>query len=263
MTLSTRTRSLQGRIVPVLVCLLAVPAMQARAAAAATVDELVAKNLAARGGNDALHAMQSLRVHGRLLINDGQVELAYVQTIRRPASVRTEAAIQGMTLVQAFDGTGGWQINPFMGRRTPEHMSADDIKLMAEAAADFDGPLVDAALKGNKLEYLGIEDVDGTPAHKIRLTRPNGDVEYVYLDPDYYLEIRLLSQRTEHGAKVETETDLGEYMKVDGVYIPFSVESVRKGTSDRQKLLLDKAELNVASDASVFAFPAAPAKSGK
>lgn len=229
--------------------------LAARVLSAPTLDQLVAQNIQARGGAAALNAMQSLKIEGKLIIQDGQFELRYVQTVRRPASIRAEATIQGLTQVQAFDGTTGWQINPFQGRKDPERLSTDDIKSLAETVADFDGALVDWQKKGNKLAYLGTEDIDGTLAHKIKLTRPNGDTEYVYLDPDHFLEIRLLSQRTEHGVQVETETDLGDYEKISGVYIPFSIDSGLKGSSDRQKLVVDKAEINAKTDDGLFAFP--------
>ncbi len=233
----------------------------ARAASTAALDDLVAKNIQARGGITALHAMHSLTLRGKLLINDGQYELGFVQTVARPSNIRVEASIQGMTQVQAYNGTIGWQINPFQGRKDPERMSADDIKSLAETIADFDGSLVDSQKKGNKLEYLGTEDVDGTQAHKIKLTRRSGDTEYVYLDPDHYLEIRLLSQRTEHGVTVETETDLGDYEKIQGVFVPFSVEFGLKGSSDRQKLIVNSAQINQKTDDALFAFPAAAPKS--
>ena len=235
--------------------------LAARAVSAPTLEQLVAQNIEARGGAAALEAMKSLKIQGKLLIQDGQFELLYVQTVRRPASIRTEATIQGLTQIQAFDGTTGWQINPFQGRKDPERLSADDIKSLVETVADFDGALVDWQTKGNKLEYLGTEDIDGTLAHKIKLTRPSGDTEYVYLDPDHFLEIRLSSQRTEHGVRVETETDLGDYEKIAGVFIPFSVESGLKGSSDRQKLVVNKADVNAKTDDAWFAFPSAPPKS--
>ena len=75
--------------------------------------------------------------------------------------------------------------------------------------------------------------MDGTLAHKLKVVRKNGDVSYVYLDPDYFLEIRILTQRIEQGAQVEVETDLGDYEKVDGVYFPFSIEAGPQGI-DRQ-----------------------------
>ena len=92
------------------------------------------------------------------------------------------------------------------------------------------------------------------------MTRKNGDVNYVYLDPDHFLEIRIVTQRTEQGAQVEIETDLGEYEKINGVFIPFSIESAPKGASDKQKLIIEKAEANVPLDDASFNFPATASK---
>lgn len=159
-----------------------------------------------------------------------------------------------MTAVQAYNGEEGWKISPFQGRKDPEKMSADDTKSLTEDA-EIAGPLVDWKEKGSKVEYLGTEDVDGTPAHKLKVTLKNGDVQFVYLDPEYFLEIRIVSQRMEHGAQVETETDLSDYEKVNGVFVPFSIESGRKGDPDKQKTVLDKAEGNPPVDDAIFQFP--------
>ena len=164
-----------------------------------------------------------------------------------------------MTLVQAFDGTEGWKISPFQGRKDPEKMSADEAKSLIEDA-DVDGPLVDWEAEGSKVEYLGPEDVDGTLAHKLKVVRKNGDVSYVYLDPDYFLEIRILNQRIEQGAQVEVEIDLGDYEKIAGVFFPFSIEAGSKGSTDKQKIILEKAEANVPVDDTVFKFPATTSK---
>ncbi len=219
-----------------------------------TVDQLLAKNLEAKGGPEALAALHSIKLTGKMLVNQGQLELAYSQTRKRPGEVREEFTLQGMTAVQAFDGKEGWRIAPFQGRKDPEKMSADDTKSLIEDA-EVGGPLVDWKENGSKVEYLGTEDVEGTKAYKLKVTRANGDVDYVYLDPDHFLEIRIVSQQVQRGVQVETETDLSDYEKVDGVYIPFSVESGRKGDPDKQKIILDKGEGNMAVDDSTFVFP--------
>ena len=228
-------------------------------ATAPTLDELVAKNIEAKGGAPAVHALQSLRRTGTMLVNQGQIRLAYTQIKKRPLEVRTEATLQGMTAVQAFDGKEGWKIYPFQGRKDPERMSADDVKELMEDA-EMDGPLVDWKEKGSALEYLGTEDVDGTQAYKIKVTRKNGDVNFVYLDPDHFLEIRILTQRIQQGALVETETDLGDYEKINGVFVPTSIEAGGKGDPDKQKIVIDKAEGNVSVDDGIFHFPTTPAK---
>jgi len=222
-----------------------------------TVDELVSKNIEAKGGADALHALQSLRLSGKLLVNEGQIELAYLQTKERPGELRTEATLQGMTQVEAYDGKEGWKISPFQGRKDPEKMSADDLKPLMEDA-EIDGPLVDCKAKGSTVDYLGTEEVDGTLAHKLKVVRKNGDVSFVYLDPDHFLEIRVLTGRVKHGAYEEVETDLGDYEKTAGVFVPTSIESGRKGDPDKQKILIDKVEANVPVDEATFHFPPAP-----
>ncbi len=224
-----------------------------------TLDQLVSKNIEAKGGVDPLHSLQSLRLSGKMLANQGQIEFAYLQTKKRPGEVRTEATLQGMTMVQAYDGKEGWKISPFQGRKDPERMSADDVKSLMEDA-EIDGPLVDWKAKQSTVDYLGTEDVDGTLAHKLKVVRKNGDVSFVYLDPDHFLEIRILTQRIKHGAQVEVETDLGDYEKINGVFIPFSIETGRKGDPDKQKIVIDKAEANVPVDDAIFHFPATASK---
>jgi hypothetical protein len=238
---------------------LVAPALNAQELKPLTVDALVAKNIEAKGGIDALRAVQSLRLKGKMLVNEGQIEFAYTQTKKRPGRVRVEATLQGMTLVQAYDGTEGWKISPFGGRKDPEKMSVDDAKSLVEDA-EIDGPLVDWEAKGSTVEYLGPEDVDGTLAHKLKVVRKNGDVSYVYLDPDAFLEIRILTQRLEQGAQVEVETDLGDYEKVAGVFFPFSIEAGPKGATDKQKIVLEKAEANIPVDDAEFRFPTTASK---
>ena len=219
-----------------------------------TVDELVAKNIEAKGGETALHDLQSLRLTGKMLVQDGQIEYGYAQIKKRPDEVRTEVSLQGMTQIEAYDGKEGWKVSPFFGRKDPERMSADDVKALIEDS-EIDGALVDWKTKGSTVEYLGTEDVDGTPAHKLKVVRKNGDVSFVYLDPDHFLEIRVLTQRTRHGAYEEVETDLGDYEKAGGVFVPTSIEAGRKGAPDKQRIIIDKVEANVPVDDTIFHFP--------
>lgn len=228
----------------------------AAGAHAYTADELVAKNIEAKGGSAALAAVQSVRRSGQLIVNNGQITLAIVDTRRRPDSIRDEASIQGLTQVESYDGKDGWKIDPFQGRKDPERTSPDDLKGLIEDA-QIGGPLEDYKARGATVEYAGTEDIDGTAAHKLKLTQKNGDVMYVFLDPDYFLEIRIESQRLVRGAKQTIITDLGEYEKVADVYWATAITSGRKGDSDPAKILYDKVEVNIPLDADYFSFPAA------
>jgi hypothetical protein len=224
---------------------------------AQTADELVAKNILARGGMDKMKAIQSLRVTGTF--DASGFKAAIGSESKRPNLLRQTFAVQGMTQIQAYDGSSAWHISPFGGKKDPELLGDDDSRSLIEAA-DFDGPLVDAAAKGNTVEYLGHDQVDGDDAYKLKVTLKNGDIFYYYLDPDTYLEIQIEKQVFIRGSVRESLTLLGSYKPVNGVMYPFSIESGAKNDPDgRGKINLTKIEANVSVDDKSFKMPSAPA----
>jgi len=244
-------------LIPLAVCL------QATAARGLTVDEVVARNIQARGGLQNLRAVRSLRLTGKQQFGagrgDGMVEAAWGQVQKRPGQFRQETTRQGLTAVDAYDGREGWSVQPFGGRRDPTRASADDAKGLAHSA-DIDGPLVDWREKGHRVEYLGTEDVDGSAAHKLRVTLKDGDVKYYFLDEDTLLEVRIVSHHYVRGVEVIYESDIGNYAQVQGVWIPFAFEVGRRGGGRSSRYTVTRAEVNVEVDDALFRFPAAGAK---
>jgi outer membrane lipoprotein-sorting protein len=228
-------------------------ALLALGAGAQTVDEVIAKNIAAHGGLEKMKAVESLRMAGRMTF--GAMEASAVMEVKRPASMRMEITLQGMTIVQAYDGKTGWQIVPFTGKLDPEPMSPDELK-DAEENADMDGPLVDYKAKGHQVELLGKESVEGTPCYKLKVTRKNGNVTFFYLDVDTGLEIRSVSKRMIRGTETELDTSYGDYKEVGGLMLPHTVDQGAVGRPERQKIIIDKIEINPTIDNSRFAMPA-------
>ncbi|MEO6798408.1 MAG: hypothetical protein ABI178_00510 [Rhodanobacter sp.] len=246
--------------IPMLCCALLL--LIATSASAMTADELVARNLVARGGMDKIHAITTLKLSGKLRIA-GQFELGFTSYQKAPDSTRMEGTIQGLTQIMAWDGKDAWQISPFQGRLDPERMSGDDAKGLSDDAS-IGGPLVNWKARGSTVAYLGTEDIDGTQAHKLKVTLKNGDIEYVYLDPDYFLTIRTVSQMTVRGTMVKSTTDYGDYERVNGVYFPFSsTTSSGGGERGSQQLTVLKASANVPMADSLFAFPISASKEEK
>jgi hypothetical protein len=223
--------------------------------AAQTADSLIAKYIKASGGLASIQALQTLRRTGKFT-GGGGFEAVVVQENRRPNSVREEFSLQGMTGINSYDGHDGWKIEPWNGKRDPEALGEEEMHGILDDA-DFDGPLVNYQAKGNHVEYQGVEQIEGSDAYKLKVTRPNGDVSFYYLDTEYYLPIRIDTQRMIRGAPQETETSLGDYKQVGGVYLPFSYESGPKGSSsaDRSKITYDKIEANVPLDDRRFTRP--------
>jgi outer membrane lipoprotein-sorting protein len=222
---------------------------------AQTVDELIAKNVQARGGAEKIKAVQSIRSSGKMTMGPG-VEAPGVMIQKRPDMMRVEFTVQGLTAVQAYDGKSAWMIMPFMGKKDPELMTADDTKDFQDGA-DIDGPLVDYKAKGHTVELLGKEKLEGSDVYKLKLTRKNGDVDIIYLDADSFLEVKEDQKRNIRGSERETETTLGDYKEVNGLMFPFAIQQGIKGSPQQQQLSVEKVELNVPVDAGIFKMPAA------
>ena len=220
-----------------------------------TADELVSKNIEAKGGLDKIKAVKTLRITGRAEQSDNP-PLGVVIEHERPDEVRQDIIIAGMTLIQAYDGKQGWMISPFGGKKDPQLMGEDDLRDLT-IDADIDGPLVDYKAKGNTVEYLGHDMVDGDDALRLKVTLKNGDVLYYDLDPDSYLEIRREAQEFIRGSVKESVTEYGSYKAVDGVMYPFSMAIWPKNDPTQTlTVTIDKVEVNVPLQESEFAVPA-------
>lgn len=223
---------------------------------AQTADEIIAKNVRARGGSDKLKSVQSIKSTATMAMGPG-MEAPGMLIQKRGNLARLEFTIQGLTAVQAYDGKNAWQVMPFMGKKDPELMSGDEAKEVEEMG-DFDGPWVDYKSKGNQVELLGKEKVEGTDAYKLKVSLKNGDVQTIYLDADSFLEIKEETKRTVRGSEQVMESSIGDYKEVNGIIFPFAIESGAKGSPQKQKLTITKIELNVPADDSIFKMPAGP-----
>jgi outer membrane lipoprotein-sorting protein len=232
----------------------AITALLAMQATAQTVDELIKKSVDARGGIQKLKAIKSIRMTGK--ITPQGLEIPIVLQAKRPSFVRMEITFQGKSQIQAYDGETGWKVDPFQGSSEPEKVAGDDLKDLQEQS-DLDGAMIDYKEKGHSVELIGKEDVEGTPAYKLKLTLKTGDVRYIYLDADNYLELKVTSKRKTPGGEVEVDQYPGNYKPVNGIVFPYSIETKLKGQTINT-IIIEKIELDVPIDASLFKMPAKP-----
>jgi hypothetical protein len=105
-----------------------------------TAAELVAKNLEAPGGVAHIKAIKTLRMKGRVQMGGFVAQIS--RTAMAPNMVRDAFTIQGMSQIVAYDGSAGWKVSPFEGRKDPELLGEVEMRDIVEEA-DFYGPLVD------------------------------------------------------------------------------------------------------------------------
>ena len=171
--------------------------------------------------------------------------------------VREEFTTQGLTGITAYDGAVGWKIDPWGGKKDPESLEEEEMKQIIEDS-DFDGPLVDYEKKGNRVEFIGMEDVEGTATFKLKLTLKDGDVQYYYLETESSLPIKIDIERNVRGAVRYYETFPGEYKDVSGWYLPYSIEGNVRGSQDKWKVSYERIEVNVPLENSRFVIPSVP-----
>lgn len=221
-----------------------------------TLEEVLAMNLEAHGGAENLAAMKTARFTGKMTMGPG-MEVPVVMEWQRPNKLRLDISIQGQTITQAYDGETAWAFMPIMGKTAPEKLPEDQAKILVDTAAAIEGPLVNWKEKGHQVEYLGIEEVDGTDGHKLKVILKNGDEHFIFLDTDYGLEFKQLSKTEMQGQMIDSETDIGDYKEVGDLVIAHSMESKAVGAPSGQAFTIEKAEINVDLDEERFSMPAA------
>jgi outer membrane lipoprotein-sorting protein len=222
---------------------------------AQSVDEIVSKNIEARGGAEKLKSLQVMKFTGKMTMPLQQgLEGPITVYSKRPNLIRVEFTMQGMTGIQAYDGQTPWMVMPFMGSKDPQKMSADDAKDIIEQA-DFDGPLVDYKEKGNTVEFVGKEDLEGTPAFKLKVTLKSGDVRHFFIDAENYLDLKITRTTKREGTELTVDTFLGDYKEVDGLLVPYSIEA-RIGDKIANQIAWEKVEFGVPVEDSIFKMPA-------
>lgn len=232
--------------------LLAVPAM----AEDLTLDQIIAKNVEARGGADAWESVKTAKIEGTMTMGGGAMTMPVSMTFERPGKVRFEMEMQGQKIVQAYDGESGWQIMPLMGSPDPQAMSEDESKNV-KRQSDFEGPLYNYKEKGHSVELEGKEEVEGTEAYKLKITLKSGDVVHTFLDTEYFLEFKQIYKVNGPTGEMVMNTMVGDYKEVGPVVLAHSMEMLAEGAPEGtgMSISFDNVEINPEVDGAIFDMP--------
>lgn len=191
--------------------------------ASMTVDQVLARCFEAQGGLAKLRAVQSRRITGHI---EGLPDpISFDQLNARPDRIRLEtrteakAAVGGTAAtpasdqIKTFDGKTGWA---WSSAEAPRVMEPEEVQVLD---ADFDGPLVDAAAKGNKVEFKGLQDFQNQKALVLKVTFKDKRVQTMYFDPKTFLKFAQVNGE----GKAGVELDFWDYQEVDGLPMAYTV----------------------------------------
>jgi hypothetical protein len=218
-----------------------------------TVQEIVERNVRARGGLDAWRTIRSMSMGGEMDAGHG-MKLPYTLDLQRQHRSRLELHFQGKTAVQVFDGKQGWKVRPYLGVRKIEDYTANELR-SAAAEAELDGMLIDYQAKGYSLELSGRDQVQGRDAYKIKVTMPGNIVRYLWLDLQTFLEMKIDGTRRMDGRDRAMETFIRDYRLESGLLMPHTFETAVQGVKEHQTLVVQSIVLNPQFDTKRFAKP--------
>jgi outer membrane lipoprotein-sorting protein len=209
------------------------------------VDDLIAKNVAAKGGLEKLKSIQSMKQISTMTTQG--VEATITVYSKRPNLQRQEVRIAGQTITNGFDGEVSWIINPLSGMTRPIVVTGPQADIIREQAA-FDGPLVDYQARGSKVLLSGgVETIGDRKVQHLQVITRAQQTQHIYLDAETNLDIKIVSILD--GRKFEQE--LSDYREVEGVKVPFKIKMLVEGVQQSQ-VNLQSVEFNVKIDDAMF-----------
>jgi outer membrane lipoprotein-sorting protein len=177
------------------------------------------------------------------------MEMAMTMNMKKPDKVRVTISVQGMEIIQAYDGVKGYMINPMMGSSDPVEMPAADAANLKNQN-NFSSQLTEY-FKENRLELAGEESVGGKPAWKIKATLPSGDITNIYVDKSTFLQVKSDLTVSQMGTEMSIETYMTDYTDYEGLLIPKNISVYSNGT-EMMVMVVDKVEVNKPLDDKLF-----------
>jgi outer membrane lipoprotein-sorting protein len=223
-------------------------------------DQVVEKNVAARGGFAAWHAVRSITLSGKMEAG-GKVDtyLPYTLQVKRPNKQRLVIEFAGHTSVQVYDGKNGWKLRPYLNRADPEPFSQEELRKIEEGPG-LEGPLIDYSTKGSKVELEGTETVEGQATYRLKVTSKQGHTQHVWIDGTTFLEAKIEDHPRRFDGKMRAvETYLSDYRNVEGVVIPYLSETRVQGVRGTHKMAIEKVAINQELNDALFGKPASAA----
>src|SRR5260370_5995420 len=228
----------------------------AHAPAALSVDQIVERNVAARGGLAAWRAAKTLTIAGEMDAGGKPNHaLPFVLKEKRPRKSRLEIVFKDQTSVQVYDGTQGWKVRPFLNRNEVETYTPAEMK-SAAAEQDLDGPLVDYAAKGTQIELAGSDPVEGHPAYKLKLTLHNGEKRNLWIDAGTFLELKMEGEpRKVDGQLHNVAVYFRDYKPEHALTTPRLQQTAVEGVKQTYKMTISRVAVNEPMDDSLFQKP--------
>jgi hypothetical protein len=217
------------------------------------LEDILSKYYDATGGKTNWEAVKSIKYTGYTSIMG--MDIPYTQYVKRPGMWMVEIYVQGTKILQGYDGTTGWMVNPMMGSKKPTETDKETTKLFKNNSL-IGGKLYNIKEMDFKVELEGRENMDGQEVYKLNVTDKDGAVTNFFIDANSFLIVKSISKTIRMGNEVTTESTYSNYKKVNDILISYLLEQkIIGGQFDSQTVSIDKVEINIEIDDNIFKMP--------
>lgn len=221
-------------------------------AQAQNVDEVLDRYHKKIGGEKKINKVKSTKTSAKMFMQGMEVPVVVLQ--KRPNKQRVDMELQGQKFSQAYNGTEGWMVNPFIQVTEPKKLTDDELKEL-EDQVSFDNPLIDYKKKGHTVALEGTETIDGSEYHKVKLTKKNGNVHYYLFHKENSIPVVVRRVILGGPMKGQTgETHLGDFKAAGNILLPHTVVNKFQGQTIME-FKIDSYEVDAEIDDAVFEFP--------
>jgi hypothetical protein len=227
-----------------------------------TVDQIIERYVAARGGAEAWRKTQTMAWTGHVESGPGgRANTPFLMLFKRPDATRFEVIAQGHHTVRAFDGVAGWKLQPTdAGVPETKPYNAEELSY-AHDAGGLDGPLFDYRAKGVRIELQAPDHIAGHDAYRLKLTLPSGKTRTDWIDAQSFLELKYDREaRNLPGRPGTVSVYYSDYQSVLGLVMPFTIETGVGTNPSKDKMIIEKIAINPPLDDGVFSEPTASIK---
>ena len=190
---------------------------------AQTADEIIDKHLQAIGGKEKLKSLNSVIMEGKVSAQGTDITMSTM--ILNKKGFRLDFSLMGMEAWVIMRPDSGWSFMPFQGQTKPDAIPMDQLKESMDRL-DLSSQLCEYKEKGNTVEYLGMDDVEGTDCHKFKVLSKNGKLTYFLIDPKSFYIVKAISKEKAGGKEFDAEVKFSNYKEVEGGYVfPYMIES--------------------------------------
>ena len=225
--------------------LLAALALTTLNVTAQTADEIIAKNIEAMGGAAKIGALTSVKKSGNLSAQG--MDIPIVMTNAHLKGMRIDIEIMGTSNYQIITPEKGYMFFPIQQMTEPKELDGDMLK-SAQGQLDIQGPLYNYKEKGNTVEYVATEKVDGNDAYKLKIAGKNGKSSFYFIDVKTNRIVKISGKtKGPDGEEMDVESNFSDYKQTaDGYWFAYST------TTPQGPIVFDKIETNVKVDENIF-----------